>query len=85
MLTLESMAYSRFHLADLQVHSPADAQQRYGDVGGPDPNEYLQQLVGFGREAGPVRPHPERKIARVMRFSSFVAATGHGVLSAIFK
>jgi hypothetical protein len=65
MLMLEPMAYSRFHLADLQVRSPADAQQRYGDVGGPDPNEYVQQLIGFGREAGPVRPHPDRKTDRL--------------------
>jgi ABC-type cobalamin/Fe3+-siderophores transport system ATPase subunit/predicted nuclease with TOPRIM domain len=40
------MTYSRFHLCDLQVHSPADAHQGYGDVGGPEPNEaFAQRLV----------------------------------------
>lgn len=33
------MTYSRFFLADLHVHTPADANHRYGsDAGGPEPN-----------------------------------------------
>ena len=32
------MSFSRFHNSDLQVHTPADRQQQYGDVGGPTPN-----------------------------------------------
>lgn len=37
------VGYSRFYLCDLQVHTPADARQGYGDVGGREPNE------GFAR------------------------------------
>ena len=32
------MAFSRFHNCDLQVHTPADRQQHYGDAGGRTPN-----------------------------------------------
>jgi hypothetical protein len=32
------MPYSRFYLTDLQVHTPADPHQRYGNWAGKDPN-----------------------------------------------
>ena len=47
------MSYSRFYLCDLQVHTPADHQQRYGDVGGREPNDkFAQQLVEAHAKAG---------------------------------
>lgn len=47
------MNYSRWMLADLQVHTPADKQQGYGDVGGPEPNEeFANKLVSAHRDAG---------------------------------
>src|SRR4051794_27921305 len=40
-------------LADLQVHTPADKQHRYGNVGGPEPNEaFAHKLIGAHRDAG---------------------------------
>ena len=44
------MQYSRFYLTDLQVHTPADPQQGYGDWGGKDPNfafakKFIEQCV----------------------------------------
>lgn len=37
---------SRFYLCDLQVHTPADRQQRYGDAGGREPNrEFARRLI----------------------------------------
>ena len=33
-----AMAFSRFHNSDLQVHTPADRQHRYGDTGSRTPN-----------------------------------------------
>jgi hypothetical protein len=47
------MTYSRFHLCDLQVHSPADAYQCYGDIGGPEPSEvFARRLVEAHAGAG---------------------------------
>lgn len=47
------MSYSRFYLCDLQVHTPADYQQRYGDAGGREPNEkFALQLVEAHVNAG---------------------------------
>lgn len=47
------MTYSRFYLCDLQVHTPADAQQRYGDVGGRQPNaQFAEQLIDAHARAG---------------------------------
>jgi len=47
------MSYSRFYLCDLQVHTPADHQQRYGDAGGREPNEkFAKQLVEAHAKAG---------------------------------
>lgn len=47
------VTYSRWLLADLQVHTPADRAQRYGDVGGPDPNEeFADRLVEAHANAG---------------------------------
>lgn len=47
------MSYSRFYLCDLQVHTPADHQQCYGDVGGREPNDkFAQQLVEAHAKAG---------------------------------
>ncbi|MGP0100073.1 MAG: AAA family ATPase [Solirubrobacteraceae bacterium] len=40
-------------LADLQVHTPADKEHRYGDVGGPEPNqEFAQTLIRAHKAAG---------------------------------
>ncbi len=53
MAELHSVTYSRWALADLQVHTPADRCQRYGDVGGPDPNTaFAEQLVKAHARAG---------------------------------
>jgi hypothetical protein len=47
------MTYSRFHLCDLQIHTPADARQGYGDVGGRDPNPaFARRLVDAHAKAG---------------------------------
>ena len=47
------MSYSRFYLCDLQVHTPADHQQRYGEAGGREPNEtFARQLVEAHARAG---------------------------------
>lgn len=47
------MGYSRFYLADLQVHTPADARQGYGDAGGRDPNAaFARRIVQAHAEAG---------------------------------
>jgi hypothetical protein len=47
------MSYSRFFLCDLQVHSPADRRQRYGDVGSREPSlEFAMKLVQAHRNAG---------------------------------
>lgn len=47
------MGFSRFYLCDLQVHTPADARQGYGDVGGRDPNRaFADRLVKAHAEAG---------------------------------
>jgi hypothetical protein len=44
---------SRFFLCDLQVHTPADKRQGYGDVGGRDPSpEFARRLVEAHAEAG---------------------------------
>ena len=40
------MPYSRFYLTDLQVHTPADPQQGYGDWGSKDPNPaFAKKLI----------------------------------------
>ncbi len=47
------MTYSRFYLCDLQVHTPADHQQRYGNVGGRAPNSaFAETLMRAHAEAG---------------------------------
>lgn len=47
------MGYSRFYLCDLQVHTPADSNHRYGDVGGSEPNaRFAETLVTAHRDAG---------------------------------
>lgn len=47
------MSYSRFFLCDLQVHTPADRDHRYGNVGGPAPNEkFARQLIEAHKQAG---------------------------------
>jgi AAA domain, putative AbiEii toxin, Type IV TA system len=47
------LSYSRFHLADLQVHTPADPDHEYGAEWGPDPDPaFAEALVGRFREAG---------------------------------
>lgn len=47
------MSHSRFYLCDLQVHTPADHQQRYGDAGGREPNDsFARQLVEAHARAG---------------------------------
>jgi hypothetical protein len=48
-----AVGYSRFYLCDLQIHTPADARQGYGDVGGREPNEpFAKQLVEEHAKAG---------------------------------
>ena len=39
------MAFSRFHNSDLQVHTPADRKQQYGDVGGRTPNQAFARTL----------------------------------------
>lgn len=47
------MGYSRWQLVDLQVHTPADRNHKFGDVGGPEPNpEFARRLVEAHAEAG---------------------------------
>lgn len=47
------MSYSRWLLADLQVHTPADKNQGYGDAGGPEPNvAFARTLIEAHRDAG---------------------------------
>lgn len=47
------MGFSRFYLCDLQVHTPADARQGYGDAGGRDPNpDFARRLVEAHARAG---------------------------------
>ena len=47
------MSFSRFYLSDLQVHTPADAKQNYGNVGGPDPNPaFAERLIKAHAAAG---------------------------------
>jgi ABC-type lipoprotein export system ATPase subunit len=47
------VGYSRFYLADLQVHTPADAGQGYGDAGGRDPNGgFARRIVQAHVDAG---------------------------------
>lgn len=47
------MGFSRFYLCDLQVHTPADVRQGYGDVGGREPNKaFARRLVGAHAKAG---------------------------------
>ena len=47
------MAFSRFHNSDLQVHTPADRQQQYGNVGGRKPNSvFARALMEAHAEAG---------------------------------
>lgn len=47
------MSYSRYFLADLQVHTPADSQHAYGDWGGKEPNpDFAKRLVATCRERG---------------------------------
>ncbi len=47
------MAFSRFHNCDLQVHTPADRHQQYGDVGGGTPNpSFARTLMEAHAKAG---------------------------------
>ena len=47
------MGFSRYYLCDLQVHTPADKGQGYGDAGGREPNrEFAQRLVEAHAAAG---------------------------------
>jgi hypothetical protein len=47
------LGYSRFHLADLQVHTPADPDHGYGASWGPDPDPaWASELVARFRRAG---------------------------------
>lgn len=47
------MPHSRFYLSDLQVHTPADHQHRYGNAGGREPNEaFARQLMRAHADAG---------------------------------
>lgn len=47
------VGYSRWVLADLQVHTPADFHQKYGDVGGPSPNAaFAETLIKAHADAG---------------------------------
>lgn len=47
------MGFSRWLLADLQVHTPADKNHRYGDVGGPEPNgTFARTLLQAHLDAG---------------------------------
>jgi len=44
---------SRFHLCDLQVHTPADSHHRYGNVGGKEPNdEFAEKFIQAHADAG---------------------------------
>ncbi len=47
------MSYSRWLLADLQVHTPADKNHKFGDAGGPEPNEaFARTLIQAHKDAG---------------------------------
>jgi DNA repair ATPase RecN len=47
------VTYSRFFLCDLHVHTPADHQHRYGNVGSRDPNKtFAETLVKAHAAAG---------------------------------
>jgi ABC-type lipoprotein export system ATPase subunit len=47
------LSYSRWLLADLQVHTPADRAHRYGDVGSPDPDDsFARRLIQAHVDAG---------------------------------
>lgn len=47
------MSFSRWMLADLQIHTPADKEQKFGDVGGPEPNEaFARTLIEAHAKAG---------------------------------
>jgi ABC-type lipoprotein export system ATPase subunit len=47
------VSYSRFHLADLQVHTPADPEHEYGSEWGPEPDVgFAEALMARCREAG---------------------------------
>jgi DNA repair ATPase RecN len=47
------VGYSRFHLADLQVHTPADPEHEYGDRWGPVPDAaFADELLSRYRAAG---------------------------------
>ena len=52
-VTSERLSYSRFHLADLQVHTPADPDHEYGPEWPADPDPaFAERLVAAFREAG---------------------------------
>jgi ABC-type lipoprotein export system ATPase subunit len=47
------VGYSRFHLADLQVHTPADPDHEYGEGWSRDPDPaFAEELVARYRQAG---------------------------------
>lgn len=51
--TIDIVSASRFFLCDLQVHTPADRRQRYGNAGGRDPNpEFARKLIEAHAQAG---------------------------------
>jgi ABC-type lipoprotein export system ATPase subunit len=52
-VTSEHLSYSRFHLADLQVHTPADPDHEYGPEWGAEPDAaFAERLVAGFRDAG---------------------------------
>src|SRR5215467_2930975 len=52
-VTSEHLSFSRFHLADLQVHTPADPDHEYGPEWRPDPDPaFAERLVAGFRDAG---------------------------------
>ena len=50
---VRNMAFSRFHNCDLQVHTPADSNHQYGNVGGREPSlQFAKTLVEAHANAG---------------------------------
>src|SRR3712207_4349823 len=47
------VTFSRFYLCDLQVHTPADPNQGYGNTGGREPNPaFARRLIQAHADAG---------------------------------
>ena len=61
------MPYSRFYLTDLQIHTPADSQQGYGDWGGKGPNPaFAKKLLGPFEYPGVVKLGDSAVVLRVL-------------------